>query len=98
MLPVVDETGRRTVREVIFYAVLLIPVTLAPVFFGMSGRTYIAGALLLGLAQLYVATRLGRGGVVPSAPESKAAARQLLLATVLYLPALFAFMMTTATR
>jgi len=98
MLPVVDATGRKTVRQVIFYGLLLIPVTFAPAFLGMSSRIYIAGALILGLAQLWVAARLGRGGLTPFAPESKAAARQLLLATVLYLPALFALMMVTAVR
>jgi heme o synthase len=98
MLPVIDESGRRTVREVIAYSLLLIPVTLAPAFLGMSGRVYLAGAFLLGLASLWVAARLGRGGLVPSDPHSKAAARQLLLATVLYLPALFALMMLDAVR
>ena len=98
MLPVVDATGRRTVREVIGYSLALIAVTTAPVVVGMSGRIYLAGALALGAASLFVAARLGRGRLVPSDPESKAAARQLLLATVLYLPALFALMMLDAVR
>jgi protoheme IX farnesyltransferase len=98
MLPVVDGTGRRTVRQVIFYSLLLIPVTLAPTFLGMAGAVYLAGAFALGVASLWVAARLGRHGRTPSDPHSKAAARQLLLATVLYLPALFAFMMLDAVR
>lgn len=98
MLPVVDETGRRTVRQVIFYSLLLIPVTLAPGFLGMSGRAYLAAAFLLSVGSLWVAARLGRNGLTPADPQSKAAARQLLLATVLYLPALFAFMMLHAVR
>jgi protoheme IX farnesyltransferase len=98
MLPVVDETGRRTVREVIGYALLLIPVTLAPTFLGMSGRIYLVAAVALGIGSLWVAARLGHGRLAPADPHSKAAARQLLLATVLYLPALFAFMMLDAVR
>jgi len=94
----VDESGRRTVRQVLFYSLLLIPVTLAPAWLGMSGRTYAAGALALGVVSFWVAARLGRGGLGPFAPESKAAARHLLLATVLYLPALFALMMLDAVR
>lgn len=98
MLPVVDESGRRTVHQVVFYSLLLIPVTLAPAFLGMSGRLYAAGAFVLGLASLWVATRLGKSGARPTEPGSKAAARHLLLATVLYLPALFALMMLDAVR
>ncbi|MBI2677390.1 MAG: protoheme IX farnesyltransferase [Candidatus Koribacter versatilis] len=98
MLPVVDETGRKTVHQSIAYAALLIPVTLAPALFGMSGRVYLVGAFVLGVAQLWMATRLGRGRLAPADPHSKAAARQLLLATVLYLPALFALMMFDAVR
>ena len=98
MLPVVDGSGRRTVREVIGYSLALIPVTLAPALLGMSGRFYAVGSVLLGVASLYVAARLGRGRLAPSDPESKAAARQLLLATVLYLPTLFALMMLDAVR
>jgi protoheme IX farnesyltransferase len=98
MLPVVDATGRRTVREVIGYSLLLIGVTLTPTLVGMSGRVYLGGALVLGIASLAVAARLGRGRLTPFDPESKAAARQLLLATVLYLPALFVLMMLDAIR
>jgi protoheme IX farnesyltransferase len=98
MLPVVDGSGRRTVREVIGYSLALIPVTLAPALLGMSGKIYAVGSVVLGLASLWVAARLGRSQLTPSDPESKAAARQLLLATVLYLPALFALMMLDAVR
>lgn len=98
MLPVVDASGRRTVRQVLFYSLLLIPVTLAPAFLGMSGNIYLVGAFALGVASLWVAARLGRDHLAPADPHSKAGARQLLLATVLYLPALFALMMFDSVR
>ena len=65
---------------------------------GMSGRFYLVGAVLLGLAYLYAGTRLTRLGLPVSAPVSKLRARQLLQASVLYLPLLFALMMTNSLR
>lgn len=93
MLPVVEPDGRSTARQILFYSLGLIPVSLLPVFFGMSGRIYFAAALLLGAALFYYSYRLATFTATPSSASSKSRARQLLQATVFYLPLLFALMM-----
>ncbi len=93
MLPVVYSDGRATAREILLYSIALIPVSMMPAAVGMTGRIYLFGALLLGIALLYVGWRLASKKLPANAPHSKAPARQLLQATVLYLPLLFALMM-----
>jgi len=93
MLPVVHSDGRSTVRSIVLYAGALVPVTLAPTLLGMAGWTYFAGALILGVALLWISLRMWTMKLAPIASESKPRARQLLQATVLYLPLLFALMM-----
>lgn len=93
MLPVVEPEGRSTARRILLYSAALIPVSMAPTLLGMSGRIYLFGALLLGTALLYSGARLTRLRVPLSAALSKQRARQLLHATVFYLPLLFILMM-----
>ena len=93
MLPVVQPDGKSTARRILVYSLLLIPVSLTPTLLGMSGRAYLIGALLLDAALLYVGWRLIALRAPLSAPLSKQRARQLLQATVLYLPLLFVLMM-----
>lgn len=93
MLPVVHSDGRSTVRAIVLYAVALVPVTLAPTLMGMAGWTYFFGALVLGIALLWASVRMWTMKLAPVSVESKPRARQLLQATVLYLPLLFALMM-----
>jgi heme o synthase len=93
MLPVVEPEGRSTVVRIIFYSVALIPVSLAPTLLGMAGRMYLVGALALGIALLYFGIRLASARLPVSAARSKQRARQLLQATVIYLPLLFVLMM-----
>src|SRR3954452_25086762 len=49
MLPVVEPDGESTARQMLFTAVLLIPVSLLPTYFSMTGWVYTLGALVLGL-------------------------------------------------
>jgi len=93
MLPVVEPEGRSTALRIILYSLALIPVSLAPTLLGMAGRIYLVGALILGIALLYVGSRLATLQMPLSAARSKLRARQLLQATVLYLPILFILMM-----
>ena len=93
MLPVVFADGKATAREILVYSVALIPVSMMPSAIGMTGRLYLFGALLLGVALLLAGWRLASKRLPANAPHSKAPARQLLQATVLYLPLLFALMM-----
>jgi len=93
MLPAVESDGIGTGRRILIYSVGLIPVSLAPTIFGMSGRTYAFGAVVMGVAFCYFGSRLAHLGLPMSAPRSKQRARQLLQASVVYLPLLFALMM-----
>ena len=95
MLPVVEPDGKSTARQILLYSVVLIPVSLLPTFLGMSGRLYLWGALLMSLALLYFGVRLA-SDLAPQAARSKQRARDLLRATVFYLPLLFALMMINA--
>jgi protoheme IX farnesyltransferase len=81
MLPVVDPDGISTFRQTIFYCLLLLAVSVLPSFMGMSGKIYLAGAVVLGSGFVYAGWRLLRSHSMPDA-------RRLLGASVLYLPLL----------
>lgn len=85
MLPVVEPDGRVTGQQIVLYTVMLLPVSLLPTFLGTAGKIYFAGALVLGLVFLYFSLRAAFS-------KSRQAARQLLLASVIYLPLLFILM------
>jgi heme o synthase len=85
MLPVVEPDGRVTAQQIVVYTLMLIPVSLLPTVLGVSGRVYFFGALVLGLLFLFSSTRAAFS-------MSRQHARQLLLASVLYLPLLFILM------
>ena len=93
MLPVVEPDGKSTGRQILIYSLALIPISLLPAFLGMSGKLYFAGALFLGIALFYVGGRLVSLKLATGHARSKQRARQLLQATVFYLPLLFALMM-----
>src|SRR3954464_846231 len=96
MLPVVEKDGRSTVRQSIIYGALLIPVSVLPFVLHMAGIIYLVAAVALGAAYLFFATRLGADAQPPAAPQSKKGARELLRASVLYLPLIFLLMMLNA--
>ncbi len=79
LLAVVDASGRRTARHLIVYSVLLVPVSLTPVWLGLAGNRYAAGAGLLGVGLLALACRF-------AAHRSSERARVLFRATLVYLP------------
>jgi heme o synthase len=85
MLPVVEPEGRVTGQQIITYTVMLVPVSLLPSVIGISGSIYMVGALLLGIGFLYFSAK---AALVRTAWQ----ARQLLLASVIYLPLLFGLM------
>lgn len=96
MLPVVETDGRSTAFRIIAYSAVLIPVSMLPAFFGMSGNIYLFTSLLLSLALLYFGVRLATLKVPLTNAVSKLRARQLLQATVIYLPILFVLMMSNS--
>ena len=93
MRPVVESNGRTTAREILAYSVALVPVSLLPSLIGMSGGVYLFGALGMSLVLFWVGLRLATLRRPVASPQSKLRARQLLQATVFYLPLLFALMM-----
>ena len=86
MLPVVEPDGHSTARQIVLYASLLIPVSLAPGLLGMSGKIYLLGALALGVWFLY-------SGVRVATERSILRARGVLLVSVFYLPLLYGLML-----
>jgi protoheme IX farnesyltransferase len=98
MLPVVDKGGRSVVRQMMSYCATLVPVSLMPAMLHMAGTIYLVGALLLGLVFLYFVVRLARTKLPPTSPDSRQLARQILQASVVYLPLLFALMMLNVVR
>jgi len=98
MLPVVDHAGHAVIRQMLAYCSTLISVSLVPWLLGMTGRIYPVGALVLGLAFFWFVWRLARTKLPTTSPDSRKFARQLLQASVLYLPLLFALMMLNVAR
>jgi protoheme IX farnesyltransferase len=96
MLPVVQPDGWSTVVEALFYAVLMIPVSLAPWKLGMTGVAYAVLAGLLGL--FYLAYTIRFAGILRTnvAAESRMLARDLLKVSVIYLPLLMTTLMLCA--
>lgn len=85
MLPVVEPDGFSTARHMVVYASTLIPVSLFPVLLGMTGKIYLVGALLLGGWFLYTGVRV-------AFERTNGRARQVLLASVIYLPVIYGLM------
>jgi protoheme IX farnesyltransferase len=72
-------------------ALALVPVSLLPALNGTSGNTYAFGAVLLGAYFCAAAVRFALA-------RDNAAARRLLRASLLYLPALLALMFLDGVR
>jgi len=85
MLPVVEPDGMSTGRQIILYASTLIPVSLFPVLLGMTGKVYLVGALLLGGWFLYTGVRV-------AFDLTNGRARQVLFASIIYLPVIYGLM------
>ncbi len=86
VLPVEDPDGRSTAFQMVNYAAALVPVSLLPTAFGIAGRVYFIGALVLGLAALWLAIRFAR-------QRTTERARQLFYASLIYLPVLWVLML-----
>jgi heme o synthase len=96
MLPVVEPDGRSTAREIMAYLIALMLTTLAAAASGMAGQAYLLGSVALGLGYFWYGWRLATGKWDTRPAESKRRARNLLQASVLYLPLLMALMMLNA--
>jgi protoheme IX farnesyltransferase len=90
MLPVVEPDGESTARRILWYSLVLIPISLVPKFLSMTGNYYLFGALAIGLMFLYAGVRV-------SFDRTRQQARRVLLASVIYLPVLYGLMLLDRT-
>jgi protoheme IX farnesyltransferase len=88
MLPVIEPDGRKTGRQAALYAAALLPTSLVPGAIGLSEWPYLAIALVLGIALLWLSVEFARA-------RSDRSARALFFASIAYLPLLWIAMMAT---
>jgi heme o synthase len=86
MLPVVDRDLLATGLQIVVWSLALVPVTLIPYAFGMAGRIYFLSAVAMGVAFTIF-------GIICAVKRHRAEARQLFLASIVYLPFLLGSMM-----
>ena len=86
MLPVVDEDLTCTGHQIVLYAAALVPASLMPVLVHMTGATYFAAAMILGLMFLGY-------GVLCAVRRTRVDAKKLFFASIVYLPLLLLVMM-----
>ena len=79
MLPVVKPDGRNMFFQVIFFAIVMVPVSLLPKVVGMSGWFYFVGALVIGVGFLVYC-------IVFTHERNDQAARKVMYASIIYLP------------
>lgn len=91
MLPGIDPLGHRTGRQAVSHTLGLLPVSLFPFLFHVTGPVYLVGALVLGGVFLWFAVQFARHLTV-------ARARQLFFMSILYLPLLMIMMVLDKVR
>lgn len=89
MLSVIDPSGRRVFSQAIWFSLALLPVSMTLTWLGVTGSVYMVGAVLAGAGMLATAVLLWNTRTV-------AAARRVLMASVIYLPALLVLIMLDA--
>lgn len=86
MLPVVEPDGESTARRILWFSLVLIPISVIPKFLAMTGNIYLVGALALGALFVYSGLRV-------SFDRTRQRARAVLLASIVYLPVLYSLML-----
>jgi protoheme IX farnesyltransferase len=86
MLPVAEPDGRSTARQIVLYTLVLLPVSLAPTWLGITGNIYLVGSLIAGIGFLCIGVSTARG-------KTRQDARRLLQASVTYLPIIYILML-----
>jgi protoheme IX farnesyltransferase len=82
VLSVDDPEGRRTGRHILLFTLVLIGVSIWPYTLGMGGGLYLTTALVMGAMFLVF-------GIVVAATRQRLDARRHMIASLVYLPALF---------
>ena len=85
VLPRGEQSGRFMSCQAFMASLALIPVSLIPAIIGRAGLVYFVAACTLGSGFFYYSVRL-------ASQRSNAAARRLLMASIIYLPLLFLLM------
>jgi protoheme IX farnesyltransferase len=85
MLPAVEPEGRITFRQIVLFTLMLLPISLAQFFFAQAGFVFLVGASILGIWFMWSSVKAAR-------TKTNAAAKGLLLVSVIYLPLLFLLM------
>ena len=85
LLPVLDEGGGSTSLQAFNNCLALLPVGMLPTLIGLTGGVYLVLSTVLALGFLWIAARFVHD-------RSATAARRLLTASLVYLPALLAVM------
>lgn len=85
VLPVLDRDGLHTGLHIIANCLALLSVSLLPTLMGLTGPIYFIGALILGVAFLI-------SGIRVTVQKTNRYAKQLLHASIIYLPMLFVLM------
>jgi len=80
LLPVIEPDGGSTGRQIVSNCLALLAVGLLPTIIGLAGSVYFVGAFVLGVGFLGC-------GIGLAISRSETAARRLLLASLVYLPA-----------
>jgi len=91
LLPVIEPDGASTGRQVVSYSMALLAVGLLPTLVGLAGTLYFVTAFALGAAFLASGIGLARS-------FSLAAARRLLVVSLVYLPAILLLMAVDKVR
>jgi protoheme IX farnesyltransferase len=95
-LPNTRYAAQSSVIQALFYATLMIPVSLWPARLQVTGSLYTVAATILSLGYLWYTIRFARIARDPDSEDSHRAALNLLRASVIYLPLLLAAMMLDA--
>jgi protoheme IX farnesyltransferase len=87
LLPVIEPDGRSTGRQAVLYTAGLIPVSLAPALVDLASPYYMMIALALGAVLMVLSLEF-------AFTRTQDAARRLFYGSVLYLPLLWAFLVS----
>jgi protoheme IX farnesyltransferase len=85
MLPTLEPKGRITARQIVLFSIMLLPVSIAPFFFGLEGKIFLAGAIILGCWMLYAS-------IMAAIKKTTEKTRALIWVSIVYLPLLFLLM------
>jgi protoheme IX farnesyltransferase len=95
MLPVVDEEGTKTSRSILWYTVILLPVSVMLTVIGTTGYYYLAGAVIAGLLFFVPAYRfciLSTQDREDTLVIRNSLSRKIFFASLAYLPSLMLLM------